>query len=69
MKLLDIFAGYTATTGSALLHFAYFAACGAFYFNIVNKEPAEQLWLDLIDKWFITHSCFLIVFFVKDTII
>ena len=68
MKLLDIFGGYTATTGSPLLHFAYFAACGAFYFNIVNKESLDPKWLDLIDEWFFTHSYFLIVFFLKDTI-
>jgi hypothetical protein len=69
MKLLDIFGGYTATTGSPLLHFAYFAACGAFYFNIVNKESLDPKWLDLIDEWFYTHSYFVIVVFLKDTVI
>jgi hypothetical protein len=68
MKLLDIFAGYKATTGSPKFHFAFFAACCAFYFNIVDKGLVDQKWLDLIDEWFFTHSYFLVVVFLTETI-
>jgi hypothetical protein len=68
MKLLDIFSGYTATTGSSLLHYAYFFACGSFFFRIVNKGNADQKWLDLIDSWFFTHSWFLIAHLLNKTI-
>jgi len=40
MKLLDIFSGYTATTGSHLVHIAYLVGCSAFTLGILNKGKA-----------------------------
>jgi hypothetical protein len=69
MKLLDIFAGYAATAGTHFLHFAYFAASGAFYFRIVNKGTAEQKWLDLIDSWFYAHLVFVLGHLLSKTVL
>jgi hypothetical protein len=41
MKLIDLFSGFTATTGCPEFHFAHLVACGAFFFGIVNKGPAN----------------------------
>jgi hypothetical protein len=60
MKLIDLFSGFIATTGSSEFHFAHLAACGAFYFGIVNNGTADQKWLDLVDEWFFTNLYFLI---------
>jgi hypothetical protein len=70
MKLSDFFSGFIATTGSSEFHFAHLAACGAFYFGIVNRGSADQKWLDLVDEWFYTNLYFLIqkilmLFFIK----
>ena len=70
MKLIDLFSGFIATTGSSEFHFAHLAACGAFYFDFVNKGSADQKWLDLVDEWFYTNLFFLIqkflmLFFIK----
>ena len=48
MKLLDLFSGFMATTGSSLLHVANLPVCGAFYFELVNTGSADQKWLDLV---------------------
>jgi hypothetical protein len=65
MKLLDIFSGYTATTGSVFVHLAYLVACSMFTFPILNKGRACSKWLKLIDQWFLTHLSFVIVLFLK----
>jgi hypothetical protein len=68
MKLLDIFSGYTATTGSVFVHLAFLVACSAFTLSILNKGPARQKWLTLIDRWFYTHLSFIFVVYLKRTI-
>jgi hypothetical protein len=68
MKLLDIFSGYTATTGSIFVHLAYFLACSAFTLPFLNKHPARPQWLTLIDRWFYTHLSFILVVYLKRTI-
>ena len=69
MKLLDIFSGYTATTGSFLVHIAYMVGCSAFTLHILNKGNAKNLWLWLIDQWFYTHLIFVFAIVMKKTIL
>jgi hypothetical protein len=61
MKLLDILSGYTSTSGSPLIHFAYMLACATFTFGFAKRDLGDQMFLDLVDQWFWTH---LFVFFV-----
>ena len=56
MKLLDILSGYTSTSGSPLVHFAYIGACGLFTLGIVEMETADESFLELINDWFWVHS-------------
>jgi hypothetical protein len=69
MKLLDIFSGYTATTGSPLVHIAYLVGCSAFTLGILNDGTAKHLWLWLIDKWFTTHLIFVLALYLNKTIL
>lgn len=69
MKLLDIFSGYTATTGSPLVHVAYMVGCSAFTLGILNKGYAKDIWLWLIDRWFYTHLIFFIAIILNQTIL
>ena len=68
MKLLDIFSGYTATTGSVFVHLAYLVGCSAFTLQILEKGRARKEWLALIDRWFYTHLSFVLVLFLKRSI-
>jgi hypothetical protein len=69
MKLLDIFSGITATTGSPLVHIAYLVGCSAFTLSFLNKGTAKNLWLLLIDKWFYTHLIFALAILFNKTIL
>jgi len=69
MKLLDIFSGYTATTGSPLVHIAYLVGCSAFTLGILEKGKAKDIWLWLIDEWFYTHLIFVFAALLNKTIL
>ena len=69
MKLLDIFSGYTATTGSGVVHIAYLVGCSSFTLGILNNGYAKDIWLWLIDKWFYTHLIFIIALLLNGTIL
>jgi hypothetical protein len=69
MKLLDIFSGYTATTGSPLVHIAYLVGCSAFTLGFLNKGSAKNIWLWVIDRWFFTHLIFALAILFNKTIL
>ena len=72
MKLLDIFSGYTATTGTVFIHFSYMVACVffkiSFAIGISNKESADLVFTDLVDSWFWAHFFVFLSMLLRQTL-
>ena len=68
MKLLDILSGYTSTTGSQVVHFAYIGACSTIKFGFTERGLGDQIFLDLVDQWYWTHLIVFIAIILRETL-